>query len=212
MRYFGASCHPARYPICTFAVVAFFVLDTQTFLPFDISSSNLRTHTSIKMGFMTISRSLPQSHQHRWSWRKLSLQVLEAPSIAAPSRPVLSPSAVLPVSYQVDDISHQVMLNRLYQREVSQLWIHDLSGHAEGPLANSEFAHAMKKLTVQGSVEFHPRQELSCYRCRLSQLSNLKSLNRFDWSSDVINFPFLNGLRIGILPGIKDIYRARRHQ
>lgn len=33
-----------------------------------------------------------------------------------------------------------------------------------------------------------------------------------DWSPDAIDVPLLNGLRIQILPGIEDLYRARRHQ
>jgi hypothetical protein len=33
-----------------------------------------------------------------------------------------------------------------------------------------------------------------------------------DWSPDAIDVPLLNGLRVQILPGIEDLYRARRHQ
>jgi hypothetical protein len=90
----------------------------------------------------------------------------QLPHIEPPSPPVSSRSNALSGPRQVDDIKHQVMLNRLYQQQRSQLWIQDLSGQAEGvmlrkernkyifsppSLAKSEFAHAMKLLNIQVS-------------------------------------------------------------
>lgn len=92
---------------------------------------------------------------------------LEPPSIAPSSRPTSSRSNAPSGLRQVDEIKHQVMLNRLYQQQRSQLWINDLSGQAEGvmlrkdrnnymfsppSLAHSAFAHAMKLLNVQVSA------------------------------------------------------------
>lgn len=122
------------------------------------------------MGFMNYFKITPKAATNPVDNEKTlaprAVAGLEAPS-ATPSRPVSSRSTGLAGARQVDDIKHQVMLNRLYQQQRSQLWIQDLSGRTEGvmirkdrsnymfsppSLATSAFAHAMKMLNVQVSL------------------------------------------------------------
>jgi hypothetical protein len=88
------------------------------------------------MGFMNYFKTTPKVATKKAENEKTpSLRAfapLKPPSIAPSSRPASSRLTAPSGQRQVDDIKHQVMLNRLYQQQQrSQLWIQDLSSWTE---------------------------------------------------------------------------------
>jgi hypothetical protein len=139
------------------------------------------------MGFMNYFKITPKlANKTAENEKTPSLEAHAPPSIALSSRPASSRSTVPSGQRHVDDIKHQVMLNRLCQQQRSQLWIQDLSGQTEGvmlrkdrnsymfsppSLSNSAFAHAMKLLNVQVSLEGpvgRPKADIlsGCHDCK----------------------------------------------
>ena len=111
----------------------------------------------------------------------------------------------------LDDIKHEVMVNYLYQQQCSRLWVSDGSGEMEGvllrkarrnylacplALADSELATMCAELNVQVSMTVNSRV--------------IKTF--LDWSPEAVDVPLMNGLRVQILPNIRDLAKARKHQ
>lgn len=103
------------------------------------------------------------------------------------------------------------MVNYLHQQQCSHLWVSDGDGQCEGimlrkargeylscppPLVKSTFGLACAELNLTAAMTVNSRV--------------IKTF--LAWSPDAVDVPLMNGLRVQILPSIKDLTRARKHQ
>lgn len=109
------------------------------------------------------------------------------------------------------DIRHDVIVNYLYQKQCTSMWIEDTSGAREGVLvkkskadylccppmlAHSPFAQAMTALNVQAAMTIKSRVVSTfCQR-----------------AGDAYEIPIRDGLRIQVLRNMSELARARKHQ
>ncbi|KAF2083424.1 hypothetical protein K490DRAFT_76563 [Saccharata proteae CBS 121410] len=134
------------------------------------------------------------------------------------SRTSFAPSVSSRVqSSMMDDIKHEVMVNYLFQQQCGHLWIEDGSGDLEGvllrknrgnymacppQLANSTFAEYINGMNVSLTI---------CCQCAMTINSRIIKII-LSWSTNAVDVPLGNGLRVQILPTIHDLPRARKHQ
>ncbi|KAI9887885.1 MAG: hypothetical protein M1823_000273 [Watsoniomyces obsoletus] len=114
-------------------------------------------------------------------------------------------------SQHLDEIKHEVMVNFLYQQQCSRMWIGDQSGQLEGvvlrkargsylacppDLLHSEFQRACVSLNLQVALTVNSRVIKTFLQC----------------VPDAVEVPLENGLRVQILPSVRDFARARKLQ
>ncbi|KAK7526800.1 glycosyl transferase family group 2-domain-containing protein [Phyllosticta citriasiana] len=110
----------------------------------------------------------------------------------------------------IHDIRHAVIINHLYERQVSSRWIQDFSGAAEGCL--------LKK--ARGDYICYPEnligstlaQSIATLNVQAALTVKSKVVSTYIERATDSEIPIKDGLRIQIIPTVEELVYARKHQ
>jgi hypothetical protein len=125
------------------------------------------------------------------------------------------PSPQLPASQSsnksfADDIKHEVLANYLYQKQRSHVWLSGESGASEGVLVRK--SRSLYVTCPPQLAETRLAAVLGTLDCQVAMTVNSKVIKVFlaMCSTDALDVPLANGLRIQLLPTMEDLLKARK--